>query len=171
MAVVSGRATARAFRDDWVSPERFPHTLVFELDGTIIGDLMVRIEDPWSQKEVRDRATGAQAELGWVLDPAREGHGYATEAVAALLPVCFDGLPTGLGLRRVTALCFADNIGSWRLMERLGMRREAHTCATRCTASAAGWTEWATRCWPRSGAQPHEVSPRSPGGRASVSVR
>ena len=28
---------------------------------------------------------------------------------------------------RTTAECFADNVASWRLMEKLGMRREAHT--------------------------------------------
>lgn len=32
-----------------------------------------------------------------------------------------------LRLRRVTANCFADNEASWRLMERVGMRRELHT--------------------------------------------
>ena len=32
-----------------------------------------------------------------------------------------------LGLRRVFAQCFAANEASWRLMERLGMRREQHT--------------------------------------------
>jgi RimJ/RimL family protein N-acetyltransferase len=63
-----------------------------------------------------------QAELGWVLDPAYGGRGYATEAVRALLRVCFEDL----GLRRVVALCFYDNEASWRLMERVGMRREAH---------------------------------------------
>ena len=31
-----------------------------------------------------------------------------------------------LRLHRVTAICFADNQASWRLMERVGMRREAH---------------------------------------------
>jgi RimJ/RimL family protein N-acetyltransferase len=63
-----------------------------------------------------------QAELGWVLDPAHTGHGYETEAVRELLRVCFDELD----LRRVVAKCFSDNEASWRLMERLGMRRELH---------------------------------------------
>jgi RimJ/RimL family protein N-acetyltransferase len=31
-----------------------------------------------------------------------------------------------LGVHRVTANCFLDNDASWRLMERVGMRREAH---------------------------------------------
>ncbi len=35
--------------------------------------------------------------------------------------------PPELGLRRVTAGCFAANEASWRLMERVGMRREIHT--------------------------------------------
>jgi len=32
-----------------------------------------------------------------------------------------------LGLRRVTASCFAANEATWRMMERVGMRREVHT--------------------------------------------
>jgi RimJ/RimL family protein N-acetyltransferase len=84
---------------------------------------MLRVEDPWSQAEVREQARGTQAEIGYVLDPAHAGQGYATEAARALLRLCFEGL----GVRRVTALCFADNEASWRLMERLGMRREQHT--------------------------------------------
>ena len=53
------------------------------------------------------------------------GDGYATEAVRALLHICFEDL----GLRRVTAACFAENTTSWHLMERLGMRREMHAVA------------------------------------------
>jgi RimJ/RimL family protein N-acetyltransferase len=34
-----------------------------------------------------------------------------------------------LGIRRVVANSFADNTASWRLMERLGMRRELYTVA------------------------------------------
>jgi RimJ/RimL family protein N-acetyltransferase len=84
---------------------------------------MVRIEAPWAQQEVREQAEGTHAELGWVLRPEASGRGYATEALEAILRVCF----VGLGLRRVTANCFADNEPSWRLMERLGMRRETAT--------------------------------------------
>lgn len=64
-----------------------------------------------------------QAELGWVLHPDYAGHGYATEAVHALIRICFEDLR----LRRITANCFADNVSSWRLMERVGMRRELAT--------------------------------------------
>ena len=39
-----------------------------------------------------------------------------------MLDLAFDDL----GLRRVTAGCFAANTGSWRVMEKCGMRREQH---------------------------------------------
>ncbi len=111
-----------AYRSAFAEPERLTRTLVLELDGVVIGDLYLAIHDAWSQREVADRARGVQAELGWVLAPGHEGHGYATEAVAELVRICFEDL----ALRRVTAQCFAANEPSWRLMERLGMRREDH---------------------------------------------
>jgi RimJ/RimL family protein N-acetyltransferase len=103
-------------------PERLEKTLVVELDGTVIADLYLSVEDAWGQVEVVDRAAKVQAEIGWCLDPAYQGQGYAREAVEALIGVCFGAL----GLRRVVANSFADNTASWRLMERLGMRREAY---------------------------------------------
>jgi RimJ/RimL family protein N-acetyltransferase len=42
--------------------------------------------------------------------------------VRELLRCCFQDL----GLRQVTANSFLDNDTSWRLMERVGMRREPH---------------------------------------------
>jgi RimJ/RimL family protein N-acetyltransferase len=102
--------------------KRRPYTLVILLDGEPVGDLFLKTEDAWAQAEVRDRATDVFAEIGWCLAPAHAGRGYATEAVRELLEIAFDGL----GLRRVTAICFSDNEPSWRLMERIGMRREAH---------------------------------------------
>ncbi len=83
------------------------------------------MENGWAQAEVAERAKGVQAEVGWCLDPAYQGKGYAAEAVAGLIRVCFEDL----GIRRVVANSFADNTASWRLMERLGMRRELYTVA------------------------------------------
>ncbi|MCW2832551.1 MAG: family N-acetyltransferase [Nocardioides sp.] len=105
--------------------ERSPYALMICRDDEVIGDLFLKTEDAWAQGEVRDRARDVFAEIGWALDPAHAGGGYATEAVRELLAIAFDGL----GLRRVTANCFADNEPSWRLMERVGMRREAHNVA------------------------------------------
>ena len=103
--------------------DRRERTLVVELAGAVVGDLFLMVKDGWAQREVADAAKGCEAELGWALDPAYGGRGIATEAVEGLLRICFEDL----GLRRVTAGCFADNVPSWRLMERVGMRRELHT--------------------------------------------
>jgi RimJ/RimL family protein N-acetyltransferase len=98
-------------------------TLVVEVDGRVVGDLFLDPSECWAQTEVKDSENTSQAEIGWALDPAYQGRGLALEAVTRLVELCF----TDLGMRRVYATCFADNTGSWRLMEKLGMRREAHT--------------------------------------------
>ena len=103
-------------------PEGLSSTLVLEQEGRIVGDLYLRVTDAWAQSDVAEGARRTQAEIGWVLDPAYAGRGLATEAAEELLRICFEDL----GLRRVRALCFADNEPSWRLMERVGMRREEH---------------------------------------------
>jgi RimJ/RimL family protein N-acetyltransferase len=110
------------FAELMADPDRMGKTLVIERDGAVIGDLMLAPENAWSQTEVAERAQGVQAEIGWCLDPAMEGQGYATEAVRELVRVAFEEL----GLRRLVANAFAANEPSWRLMERLGMRREVY---------------------------------------------
>jgi RimJ/RimL family protein N-acetyltransferase len=122
------------YRARFAEPERLLTELVIALEdpadpehrGRLIGDVMLRIENGWAQAEVVEDARGTQAELGWTLDPAFQGRGYATEAVRAVIGACFGPL----GLRRVHAGCFAANEPSWRVMERLGMRREEHSRAT-----------------------------------------
>jgi RimJ/RimL family protein N-acetyltransferase len=127
------------YRARFTDPVRLASAVVVELEGRTIGDFMLRVEDAWAQAEVADRARDTQAELGWVLDPAYTGHGYATEAVRGLLRVCFESL----GVRRVVANCFLDNDASWRLMERVGMRREMH--AVRDALHRSGrWLDSAT---------------------------
>ena len=96
-------------------------TLVLELDDVVIGDLYLRVSDAWSQVDTADRA-GEEAEIGWCLSPAHQGHGYVTEAATELVRICFDDL----GVRRISAAAFADNVPSLRIMERLGMRQESH---------------------------------------------
>jgi RimJ/RimL family protein N-acetyltransferase len=119
-------AELEAYAAKLEDPEWRSKMLVVERDGVLVGDLYLGVGDPWAQIEVKEQAAHSQAEIGWALDPAQQGHGYAVEAARELLRICFDAPPRGLGLRRVVALCFADNEPSWRLMEKLRMRREAH---------------------------------------------
>lgn len=109
---------------DWhtILANRLRDLLVIELDGRVVGDLMVRVEDAWSQREVAEKAKGKQAELGWALSPDVGGQGYATEAVRETLRLCFEDLH----VRRVVADAFAANEPSLRLAERVGMRRELY---------------------------------------------
>jgi RimJ/RimL family protein N-acetyltransferase len=61
-------------------------------------------------------------ELGYVFNEQYHKHGYATESAKAMLGNAF----TQLGARRIIAMCSSKNEPSWKLLERLNMRREGH---------------------------------------------
>jgi RimJ/RimL family protein N-acetyltransferase len=110
-------------------------------------DILERIAGQWSRTELTDEgqaltlgaevaATGelagdvilmwhsrehAGGEVGYVLNPALGGHGYATEAAAGMLRLGFEEL----GLHRIVARIDEDNEASAKLARRLGMRQEA----------------------------------------------
>jgi len=79
--------------------------------GEMIGEVTII----W--RSVTDR----QGEIGYILNPDFHGHGYATEAMRAMVTLGF----TDLDLHRIYARCDMRNTPSYRLMERLGMEREA----------------------------------------------
>lgn len=81
-------------------------------DGALIGELSLI----WRSEDAR------QGEIGWIFHPDHQGQGFATESAAALIDLGFKGAD----LHRIFARCDSRNDSSWRLMERLGMRREAH---------------------------------------------
>lgn len=60
-------------------------------------------------------------ELGYVLNNGYLHKGIGTEACRAFLDNAFSN-----GVRRVYAECSPDNTASWKLMEKLGLAREAH---------------------------------------------
>jgi RimJ/RimL family protein N-acetyltransferase len=86
--------------------------VVLRETGQLVGDVVLI----WCSAE------SELAELGFIFHPDHHGRGYAREASEAMLSLAFDGL----GLHRVIGRCHADNAASYGLMERLGMRREAH---------------------------------------------
>lgn len=81
-------------------------------DGAVMGHISLRWTD----------ATAAQCELRFVLDAAYRGNGYAGEAVRAALDIGFGHF----AFHRIFVRCGADNKGSARLLQTIGMRLEAH---------------------------------------------
>lgn len=80
--------------------------------GVLVGDVVLM----WHSREHR------AGEIGYVLHPDYAGNGYATEAGAALLRLGFHELR----LHRIVGRLDARNTASARVLEKLGMRREAH---------------------------------------------
>ena len=62
------------------------------------------------------------AMIGWMMLKKEWGKGYATEMTEALLDYSFDVLK----VHRVNALCNPKNEKSWKVLEKCGLRREAH---------------------------------------------
>jgi RimJ/RimL family protein N-acetyltransferase len=95
-------------------PERDAVNLAVVLpdSGTLIGDVVLFLRNPEHR----------QGEIGYVFHPDYGGRGYATEAARVLLRLGF----TDYGLHRIIGRLDARNTASARVLERLGMRREAH---------------------------------------------
>jgi len=77
--------------------------------------------------------------LGYIFNNEYYGKGYATEACKGLMDHAF----RNMGVHRVIAKCSPENVPSWKLLERLGMRREGHSL--RCAAikrTASGEPIW-----------------------------
>jgi RimJ/RimL family protein N-acetyltransferase len=83
---------------------------VLKRSDELVGDFVLWLHGP------------EQGEIGFIVHPDHHGHGYATEAGRVLLGLAFEGL----GLHRVIGCAEARNAASARVLEKLGMRREAH---------------------------------------------
>ena len=107
------------------------------------GELVADLTLIWRSAEHR------QGEVGYIVAPAHQGRGYATEMMHALLRFGFEER----GLHRIVGRLDARNRASARVLERLGMRREAHLVENEHVKGE--WTdelvyallarEWATR--------------------------
>ena len=86
--------------------------IVIEATGELVGDCGLTLVS----REHR------QGEIGFLLHPDQQGHGYATEAARVMLALAFEELD----LHRVIGRLEARNTASARVLQRLGMRREAH---------------------------------------------
>jgi RimJ/RimL family protein N-acetyltransferase len=83
---------------------------------------------------VRKKSAGAtEGDMGCELSPEHWNLGYATEATRAMLAFGFEQL----GLHRISASTMSANTGAWRVLEKLGMKREGELRET--TLLADGW--------------------------------
>lgn len=92
------------------SESNFFYAVALKNSGKVIGNLTFFEED------------FNTFELGYVFNRKYQGKGYASEAARALVDYAFKNM----GARRVIAMCSPKNTPSWKLMERLNMRREGH---------------------------------------------
>jgi RimJ/RimL family protein N-acetyltransferase len=92
--------------------QRLALAVVLPALGQVVGEVSLR----WLSREHR------QGEIGYVFHPEYAGQGLATEAATVLLKLGF----VDLDLHRIVGRCDARNVSSARVLERLGMRCEAH---------------------------------------------
>ncbi|MFC4853394.1 GNAT family N-acetyltransferase [Actinophytocola glycyrrhizae] len=90
--------------------------VVFAVEHRETGELVGEVNLGWLSAE------HGSGELGFIFDPRHHGHGYAREAATEVLRMGFEQL----GLHRIIGRADARNTASGKLMERLGMRKEAH---------------------------------------------
>jgi [ribosomal protein S5]-alanine N-acetyltransferase len=104
----------RMFLDQQAEQPRlkFQLALTLKSNGQLIGNCGIRM-----------RTTDAhEADIGYELNPDYWGQGYASEAARAIVTFGF----SELRLHRIWSWCIADNVGSARVLEKLGMRLEGH---------------------------------------------
>jgi RimJ/RimL family protein N-acetyltransferase len=103
---------ARTFEAQKASPRAsFNAAVELVAEQRVIGAVEVRIANP-------DNRT---AEIGYTFGRLYWGQGLGPEAAEAMLAHAFQTLR----MHRVIATCDVRNTKSWRVMEKLGMRREA----------------------------------------------
>lgn len=90
---------------------KYQVAIVQKAENYLIGNCGIRKMYPYSQ----------MADLGYELHPDYWGRGYATEAAAALLQYGFETLQ----LRSIWAECISENLGSKRVLEKIGMTFES----------------------------------------------
>ncbi|MFI1767626.1 GNAT family N-acetyltransferase [Streptomyces sp. NPDC020800] len=93
------------------APERWPGSFVVDLDGSMIGQILLR-----RATGHRCPAAAGKADLGYMFLPRAWGFGYAAEACAAALGWLADALPG----EPVVLTTQTANVGSMRLAAKLG---------------------------------------------------
>ncbi len=125
---VMSTAQTQEFVQQNQSPEKATaYALLLCAENKVIGHMVFH---PWFAPRTY--------EIGWVVHPAYQRQGYTTEAAAALLHYGFEEL----ALHRIIATCQPENVASYRVMEKIGMRREGHFQQCIYRGSKQGAEQW-----------------------------
>ena len=92
------------------SPNRF--ALVACIDGKLVGNLTLMVEEPWRRRHV--------ATFGIGVDTGFQGRGVGSKLVAAALDLC----DKWLHIKRVELTVYADNEGAIALYKKFGFSVE-----------------------------------------------
>lgn len=102
----------REFTEDWAARRAFVLAVLRKDSGVFAAQIYIGVVG-WSLPEF---------ELGYFVEQAQEGRGYVREAAAGALRFIFGPL----GAHRLRLMCDDGNPRSYRVAERIGMRREGH---------------------------------------------
>jgi [ribosomal protein S5]-alanine N-acetyltransferase len=89
---------------------KFQLAIILKASHQLIGSCGIRMQS----------VDAYEADIGYELSPEHWGRGYATEAATAMVTFGF----TDLRVHRIWSWCVADNVGSARVLQKLGMRLE-----------------------------------------------
>jgi RimJ/RimL family protein N-acetyltransferase len=118
---------ARAFAQEHAGEDAKAVAVIEKAGGQMIGHMPFHL---WFVPQTY--------EIGWAFGRAAQAKGYATEAAEALVAYAFEAL----NAHRVIATCQPENTPSWRVAEKLGLRREAHFRACLYRSPGVWWDEY-----------------------------
>ena len=131
MTFVEGGAIAPAEVSSWIRAnsgiDAHEFAIAIKETGQVVGHLILHT---WFAAETY--------ELGWVIAPMYQRRGYGSEAAKAAMDYAFSHLMA----HRVIATCQPENVASWGVMERIGMRREGHFQACIKRDTGEWWDEY-----------------------------
>jgi RimJ/RimL family protein N-acetyltransferase len=120
---VSAPEQARAIIEDGIAAWRTDALGPFIIETAttnrrVVGQAGLMIFDTrgWTPSTWANAGSHAQPELGWALIRAHWGHGYATEAAAAIRDWAYEFR----SIEQLVSLISSDNVRSQRVAERLG---------------------------------------------------
>ena len=109
----------KAAEEEWSKPDPKYYEFAIIHNGVHIGGISVHMEY-------------GKPVLGWIINRKYQGQGFAYESAKAVM----DYFAANLGIRYFCAYCDTRNVASYRLMEKLGMKRIHESAGRKNRASS-----------------------------------